>query len=227
MADVSLEFKEILKDEVRLFGLQACVPDDSLIELVLSKCAPVTYPKNSRIIDEGSIDNNVYFLKSGLLRMSYYDEDREYTIGIANTGTVSLSPLSFVMSQKAHYMMTSCTKVELLRLAKEDADRLIAENAGFARWMLGLALAQMAALEFKSKHLTGSSKDKYRNLMKREYIKKRYISFTRMQPDIVMDVSDKVIASYLGVHPAYLSALKREIIEGERSGSDAAPGSLD
>lgn len=214
------EFYELLKDEVRAIGMNAFIPDDDLLDLVMSRCTLVSYPKNHRIIDETTVNRNLYFLKSGLMRTSYFDNDREFTIGIAMAPTLSLSPLGVAMNRTAHYMFTTCSNVELLVLEKKDFDWLMETQPGFSRWMLGVALMQMASLEFKSQQLSGSSKDKYLKLRKREYIKSRYSSFASKLPDIVNEISDRVIASYLGVHPIYLSSIKKEIIDDERKKKD-------
>lgn len=210
-------FFELLRAEVRSAGMNMCVPSDEIITRVLGMCECITFTKNTRIIDEGEVNNSLYILKKGLLRISYMEDDREFTLGIASEPSASISPLGFALGLKAHYMITTCNQVEIYRLKKPDFDALIGESFEFARWMLGIAVCQMAMLEFKSQHLAGSAKDQYKSLRKKEYIKKRYQTFKGNFPDVAREVSDRVLASYLGVHPVWLSAIKRELINEERS----------
>lgn len=217
MDNPDYKYYELLKNEIRTVGMSMCVPDDELITLVLSRCELLKFPKNYRIVDEGDTDNSLYILKSGISRVSYQEEDREITLGIASEPTISISPLGFVLNSKAHYMVTACTNVEVYRLGKKDFDSLILESPEFARWMLGVALVQIAMFEYKSKNLVESTKDKYQSLRNREYIKKWGSFSDGNVPDIAREVNDRVIASFLDVHPAYLSTIKRELIEEERN----------
>lgn len=211
------KFYDLLKKELSVEGLSMCVPDDDLISQVLSKCKLLHFPKNFRLVDEGDTNNSLYILRSGVLRISYYQEDREVTLGICSEPTSTISPLGFVLKYQAHYMVTTCSAVDVYELSKAEFDRLVIESPAFSRWMMGLALLQIAMFEYKSQNLVGTTKEKYESLRNREYINK-WASFSKGKvPDIAREVNDRVIASFLDVHPAYLSTIKRELIEDERA----------
>ena len=69
----------------------------------------------------------------------------------------------------------------------------------FARWMYSVAIHQLFALERKVSLINGT-------------VKERYLALIKNRPDIIKNVSMKVIASYLGVSPHYLCRLKKTLL---------------
>ena len=85
-----------------------------------------------------------------------------------------------------------------MRIGKDNLKELIDSSAEFARWCLGNVQFQLYFFEMKGRIIQGSAKERYEAMMKN-------------RPDIAMRVPLKIIASYLGITPQYLSKLRREL----------------
>ena len=81
---------------------------------------------------------------------------------------------------------------------KEDFSSLIDSSAEFARWCLGNVQYQLYFFEMKGRTVQGPAKERYETILKK-------------RPEIIHNVSLRIIASYLGITPQYLSKLRRQI----------------
>ena len=92
----------------------------------------------------------------------------------------------------------TCCRSRLFKVTKADYDRLIAEDHSFARWCLEYANCQLYYFEMKRNLINGSARERYESLL-------------RNRPEIIRGVPLKIIASYLGITPQYLSKLRRDM----------------
>lgn len=93
--------------------------------------------------------------------------------------------------------MTSAARL-LMRVRKADFSALIDRSAEFARWCLGNVQFQLYFFEMKGRIIQGPAKERYESILKN-------------RPEIIKNVSLKIIASYLGITPQYLSKLRRNM----------------
>lgn len=192
---------EPIRDLLRVEGTFR--PSDEIIDKFLSCMEEITVRPKERLIDHGSINTNVYCIKSGILRLFHIEDSREITFGFATPGTIILSLHSYYMKQPAFIMAENCKKeAKVLRMDKAQFDRLVEESHEFSRWMLNIAIGQLYSCEHKLFLINGSAKE-------------RYLAVVRNRPDIIEAVPSNVIASYLGVTPQYLCHLKSELAAGK------------
>ena len=92
----------------------------------------------------------------------------------------------------------ACTPARLIRLRWRDYDELLNINFEFCRWRLMMAYNQMFFMEFKNSVFMGNARE-------------RYLQLLAKRPEIIRHVSLKIIASYLGVTPNYLSNLRHSL----------------
>lgn len=189
--------------------------DEALIDILLNACTPITIPKKRAIIAVGDINSNVYIIYDGIVRISYFNGDTEVTPGFASTGTIMLSPLSFMAGQPAHYGFYTCTECLLLRITRETFFQLVNRYHGLSAWLLNIALRQFCAFEMKSQNISGLARESYDRVVNGAYIR-MFNEFNRKHPDIRNVVSSKDLAAYIGIKPSTLSNIRKEIIEEER-----------
>lgn len=186
------ELKELLRAESNFR------PSEELMDYLLSETTPVCVRAKEVIIREGVVNTTIYIVKEGLLRMYYYDGDKEVTFGFVPPGTIILSPWSYY-DHKASFICTeSCLESVLLAISKERFDALLKGSHEFNQWMFNVSMGQLCAMEMKKALMSGSAKE-------------RYIALVKNRPEILRAVSMKILASYLGVTPQYLCNIRKSI----------------
>jgi CRP-like cAMP-binding protein len=98
------------------------------------------------------------------------------------------------------FQLESCGESVALKMSKAQLSELIADSPEFARWLLTIQSAQLFINEFRNTLISGTAKE-------------RYLSMIERRPEIVARVPHKVIASYLGIAPTYLSYLKKNSLK--------------
>ena len=148
----------------------------------------------------GDIDPDFYILLDGIMRCWHVEGDSvvEDTTYFALPGTVNISYHSYLLGQPSPNTYDVCCPSTIMRIGKDNLKELIDSSAEFARWCLGNVQFQLYFFEMKGRIIQGSAKERYEAMMKN-------------RPDIAMRVPLKIIASYLGITPQYLSKLRREL----------------
>lgn len=154
------------------------------------------YMAEEFIITEGTVNDNVYILREGIIRGLFdKDEDRETTIYFGIEGDYFFAMNPFLESTPSQISVQACTDCTVMVISKESLRTLSHQSINFANWALENSLRQILALEMKRKFLKGNAMARYRSLIER-------------RPEIVCNVPLKHIASYLGVTQQSLSRLR-------------------
>lgn len=155
-------------------------------------------PKET-LVRYGSTDTDIYIVAEGILRVCYFDGNKEVTLGFTSEGTMLMSLFGYMRKKPAFMYIVSCSRCVVRKIPKVDFDRMISESHEFARWMYTVAIHQLYACEMKLSLISGTAQE-------------RYVALIKNRPDIIRNVSMKDIASYLGVTPSYLCKLKRRLL---------------
>ncbi|MBD5311579.1 MAG: Crp/Fnr family transcriptional regulator [Muribaculaceae bacterium] len=175
----------------------------SNIDLLLSKGVPKYYQRGSTIIECGKLCDDVFIISKGIMRFVDMNGDRERTFAFALPGTVFFSKHSFVMSLPSYYQVEACCDCELLVISRRDFWQAAEQSHELALWLLRYAHGELFYQEYKNSAVhNGTAAERYRKMI-------------ADRPAIIRNVSQKIIASYLGVTPEYLSRLKRDLINSE------------
>lgn len=175
-------------------------PSEEVIRKLLSLGKEVYFPAKKPVIEYDRINTNVYVVKSGILRVVYYEEEREVTYGFTSPGTIFLSPRCYYLNQPAVMQFETCKKgCTCIEIPKARFDELLVESHECARWMFNLAMGQFCTTEKKLKYIKGDAKE-------------RIIAVLKYRPEILEVVSARVFASYIGVTESYLCRIKKEIL---------------
>jgi CRP-like cAMP-binding protein len=148
------------------------------------------------LITYGRFDDNVYILRSGIMRFMYFDGTKEITFGFSSPGTVIISYYPFYRREASFFQVEACCEAVVMKIPKSKITELIGQSIDFAQWMLWISMAQLWLNEKKLAVVNGEAKERFESLIKN-------------RPEILEKVSAKIIASYIGVTPQYLSKLKR------------------
>lgn len=153
--------------------------------------------RNTIILYQGEVCNHFYFLEKGCMRTYYITQDgQEKTrlISFDNTPVTALT--SFINQKPSVEYIDALEDSELLSISHDDFFTLVNE---IPSW--GLFYRRMLELAFTFQNnriedlVTLSAKDRYEKLLKD-------------RPHYIQRLSNRIVASYLGISQETLSRLK-------------------
>lgn len=169
---------------------------DETMDMFLALMTELEFKANEPVIPFGKFDSNLYVLKEGIIRISYFDGFKEKTHAFALPGTVFISYYSLIKDEPAFCKIEACCKSVVMKVAKVNFIDFMKRSNDFAQWMSFIFMEQLRFYEKKLEIMNGSAKERFEALIKN-------------RPEIMEHVSSKIIASYIGISPEYLSRLKR------------------
>lgn len=169
---------------------------DQTMETFVGLMSEAEIKNKGVLVPYGKLDNNVYVVKSGICRYVYFDGMKEVTFGFALPGTLMISYYSFYRREPSFFQIEACCDSVVMKITKTDFETLIDRSNDFAKWILRLQVAQLWHYEKKLSVVNGEAKE-------------RFISLLQKRPEVIENVSSKIIASYIGITPPSLSRLKR------------------
>ena len=190
------DFKKALSEEAE-FKMSSEVMD-----LFCSCMEEVHLKKYDYMIKSGDMDNNIYVVKDGIIRRTHEVDGKILTNSFAIKGSVLISWHCYYFNQPSYSQFQACCDTVLMRVSKEQFDKLIASSHEFAQWALSLAHGTLYYQEFKSRLIKGD-------------VKTRYTSLIKNRPEINQKVPLGFIASYLGISQSHLSRMRNELAKGK------------
>lgn len=189
---------------------------DFVLDKFLSSGKKVDLESQDFIIAPDTVDKSVWITAYGVTKAVYFDGKKEQVLGFSGPGTITISPLSFLLGKPSFCAFQACTACEMLRVSKEDFDMLMDESHEFCKWMFGILMGQFCALELKAQMLSeGDVISNYKQLIKRQ-MKLDKNGFDPNRPILLSIISSKDLASYLGITQSYLSNIRKAIKDEER-----------
>lgn len=213
---VSIMTPEERKNFIEALKIESSIvsPKDETIEEFLSLGFELSMPAKTKFIEEGSVNTNLYVQIDGLARMGYFDGKIEKTYGFSGPGTFSLSPRGFYKCGRAYFFVETCMPTKLMVFKRDQIFNLMQTNNEFCFWFSTLCLNQFHAIEAKLSVFTSSPSENYRRIMSGE-AQRTFINLSS-RPDIIKNVSSKVLASYLGISPSYLSNIRKVLLSNKK-----------
>jgi CRP-like cAMP-binding protein len=196
-----MEHNLILSNVARHIALD---PDEK--EYFLSLLEFRTLKKREYLLKAGQSCNMISFVVSGALRAFYRDRDvNEATIMFAVPGWWITDMPCFVNGDPAMLSIEAIEDSAVLQLTKENMDTLFVKVPKFERFFR--ILMQNAYIREQLRVLQNLSLT----------AEERYNNFLRKYPAIASQVTQKNIASYLGITPEFLSAIRNNMRKGPLS----------
>ncbi|MDR2890299.1 MAG: Crp/Fnr family transcriptional regulator [Alistipes sp.] len=188
-------------DELKRLILEECPHNphkmqDGLFDEFLGAMTEVRLRNREVLVPYGKMDANLYVQRSGITRYCWFDGEKEKTYGFATPGTVMISYHSHVRRAPSFFQLESCGQSVVMRISKTELDAMARRSHEFALWLVDIHLEQLYSNELRYAVINGQAKERFRSLVEN-------------RPEIMARVPLKVIASYLGVTPNYLSYLKK------------------
>jgi CRP-like cAMP-binding protein len=145
----------------------------------------------------GRVEQHLWFVEEGVLRLYYPADEDEVCVGFAYGGTVVTSAPSFVRQQPSAFTIQALSACTLVGIGRSAFYRLQESSVGVARlWATLLEHAAVGIIEREIEISTTTPEQRYENLVQRA-------------PHLLQLVPLKYIASYLRIKPETLSRVRR------------------
>ena len=153
--------------------------------------------KKQFILREGQPCRAISYIHSGTLRAYYIDKQgRESTIMLAIADWWITDMFCFINQQSAMLNIEALENSEVFQLQKNDLDKLYVQVPKFERFFRILMQNAYTREQLRViQNLSLSAEERYNN-------------FLVKYPQIVKQVTQKQIASYLGITPEFLSTIR-------------------
>ncbi len=153
--------------------------------------------RNEYLKVAGSVDTNLYFVKSGSLRIFVINEYEEHTIRFGYHNNIITSLDSFISEQPSDYYIQAIKKSSLKIIGKSALKTLLSNSIELQQyWTVLLEQIIYQQLERERDILTTSPLERYQRVLERS-------------PQLFQEIPNKFIASYLRMTPETLSRIKK------------------
>lgn len=152
--------------------------------------------KGDFLIREGEIERNLYYIKSGAVRVFYLSEYEEYIIRLGYDGSFINSLSSFVTAKPSELYIQAIRKTTLKAISKDKLSQLVYEDEESQRQYISL-LEQLITQQIDREIdlLITSPTERLQRVLDRS-------------PHLFQHIPLKYIASYLRMKPETLSRIR-------------------
>lgn len=170
--------------------------DENEISYFLSILKDKKYPKKYTLLKEGEICKTINFVQSGTLRAFYsHPQGKESTIMFATPDWWITDMSCFINQQPAILNIETIEESRIFHLQKDDLDNLYLKIPKFERFFR--IIMQNAYIREQLRVIQNLSLT----------AEERYYIFLEKYPQVAKQVTQKQIASYLGITPEFLSMI--------------------
>lgn len=189
-----------MNDSLILKNIQKhIILDQEEKDYFISVVALKNIKKKEIILTQGQTCKKIYFVESGSLRAFNINEDgKEATIMFAIQDWWITDMNSFINQKPASVSIESIHNCQLIELEFQNLEELYRRIPKFER--LFRILFQNAYIREQLRVLDNISLS----------TEQRYIRFIEKYPEIIKLITQKQIASYLGITPEFLSTVKKK-----------------
>ena len=168
-----------------------------LTDLISLSEKTLTLQRNEYLSLSGTIDTNIYFVKSGSLRIfvsNNKDEDQIVRFGYTNNLVVSLD--SYLTGKPSVFSIQALKKTDLRVITKKQLQDYLNRDHHSVIWNNILENLVLQQMERELDLLTSSPEERYQRVLKRS-------------PQLFQEIPHRYIANYLRMSAETLSRLQK------------------
>lgn len=192
----------VTRDLIRKLIVEECThstpPPDEVIDRLISKGVLVSLKKGEAMMREGDFNPHFYILLSGVMRKWHWDGKTEHTTSFAVEGTQTINYHSYYAGLPSIDTIEACCNCKLMMVRREDYDELLHTSPEFALFCFQMAICDLYFHDKRRELFIGNAME-------------RYVVLLKNRKEIVQEVPQHILASYLGITPQYLSNLRKEL----------------
>ena len=156
----------------------------------------VTLPTKSTLLEAGKVAHKLYFVRSGCIRLWYNADGKDITCQFFFENNAVASVESFINNIPSEYSIETILPSEVYVIDKEDVNTWLNRDAKHKDNITNLFIDRMLSYSklFLSR-ITQTPQQRYESLLKEH-------------PEIVAQIPQHYIATYLGISPVSLSRIR-------------------
>ena len=155
--------------------------------------------KGEFLIKEGEYCNYIAFIDEGLLSYYYLVEGKKHIRGFFFANDFISSYTSFLSDEKSKAYIQALENTSMMLIHKDKLSQLYQKNSKFLQ--LGRMLTE---------HLFMLVSEKYEDLLLKSS-EERYLDLIENRPNVIQNIPQYMIASYLGITPEALSRIRKRL----------------
>jgi CRP-like cAMP-binding protein len=188
-------------DPVRQFIDQHIELTDEEFKTLASKLHLVNFEKKTKLVDIGEVATNVYFVLKGITRRYFYRGKQEVVTHLIKEGGLMGSVISFLTGEPSRYILETIEPVTAYAISKKDLEELFATDKKWEKFGRKIITAFFLQIENHTINVIKYS------------TRERFVNFMKENPDLVLRVPQKYLASYLEIQPETFSRLKHLMVK--------------
>lgn len=156
----------------------------------------VAVTKDTLLLTEGEICDTIYFVNKGCLYLFYNQDDEKQVIHFAPENWWLTDYKTFADGKPAVYAIAAMEDSEITCLSRANYENLLFQFPLMALYFNKIHERAYGAALFKQKTYATTSKKDF------------YAHFRKTYPQLIKRIPDHIFASYMGVSPEVLKALR-------------------
>lgn len=190
-------------DHPMLLGLQQFATfAEKDLQILSQYFKPVSYEKDTILLDIGEINDKLYFVEEGVLQeFSYQEEEQTNTHWLMPEGSFVYSTVSFINEIPTEMGIRAIEKVKLLYITKQELQIIYEKVPQMER--VGRLVTEQTLTEY----------EKFLLLIRYRSSEEKLAWFEETFPTLINRVPQKYIASYLNIRPETLSRVRSKRAE--------------
>jgi CRP-like cAMP-binding protein len=159
------------------------------------------FAKKDFLTKAGAIEQNIYFIIKGLVRIFYTKDKQQFTFDLVADGSFTGSMCSFLSQSPSLFSVELLEPTTVFFISKNDLEELFDTSKNWEK------IGRVIMAHF----LMLQEKDIMDEI--RYTVKQRFVNFNKEHPDLVLRVPQKYLASYLKIKPETFSRMKHLLLE--------------
>jgi CRP-like cAMP-binding protein len=158
-----------------------------------------TLKKKDMLLEGGLICNFIGFLNSGVIREYSFENGKETTVDFVSENQFIVDFQSFLRGTPSKQYLEALTSTELVVFKKDAINALYDKYKIWERFGRLIIEHVFCSMEAKRKQIIATT------------LEEQYHNFAAAYPQVVQQVPQYYIASYLGLTPEHLSRIRRKV----------------
>ncbi len=195
MINLTLAPRDVARELARRYSTMT---HDEL-DILESILVPKRYAKGEKILAEGEVCTNIYWIVKGLVRQFYFKNGKELTEYMAAENTICMCIESLFREEPTHLQIMAVEPTVLYLIPKADLEAVAMKSVNI----------QILYRKILEESLILSQK--HADMLRFESAQDRYQKLVRRNPELVLRVPLVYIASYLQMTPETLSRVRNTV----------------